>query len=825
MRHRSLIVLWVMVVLAAVQYTTAAVAGVAGTQRSTARYANASIPPSAGSAVELWVDPVNGSDSADGSSRSQALHTLAEAWRRIPAGVTLTTGYSILLVAGEYPESSIPTYWEDRHGTSSAPIVLRAVDSPRSARIQGSINLYDTEHLYLVDLVVENDGDVFHCELCRHLGIYNVEMDGGARQAHETIKINQSQHITIEQSDIHGSYENAIDFVAVQYATLRNNRIYDADDWCVYVKGGSAYITVEGNEIFNCGTGGFTAGQGTGFEYMVSPWLHYEAYAVRAVNNLIHDTAGAGLGVNGGYAVLYAYNTLYRVGTRSHLLEVVHGGRSCDGDAARCTANHAVGGWGPVTVGDEAKIPDRNVFIYNNLIVNPAGVQSQWQHLTVHGPIAPPAGLNVPSPAVTDDNLQIVGNVLWNGPASHALGIGEESGCQPTNPTCSAQQLLADNAINQVEPRFVDAAAGDFRVANPAELPEPHPLPDFPAWDPLTPSVPAVSDLRNRVEVDAMGRQRSGFDLVGALAKDEAPPAPSPTAAETSTPTAPLTPPAPAAGGALYLPLLQRQIGAAASPTATPVPATPVPTATPPAGVTPAPAGAVHLVALGDSLTEGDGDDGGGFPARLELFLQGVRSGSTVRNLGRSGWTSEGILQGVNGEPSQLSLALARLGETSGAKVATLWIGSNDLWYLYDARDEPMTDEQEQENLSTYTANVRTVVAQLHGAGARVLIGLLDDQSLRPVVANPPNPAEPAFPSISADDLTRMSQQVANYNAALRALAAETDNVAVVDFYNTTIFTDPATLADDGNHPNSAGYAAISALWQSLLSLWLEESK
>jgi hypothetical protein len=79
-----------------------------------------------------------------------------------------------------------------------------------------------------------------------------------------------------------------------------------------------------------------------------------------------------------------------------------------------------------VTVGDEAKIPDRNVFIYNNLIVNPAGVQSQWQHLTVHGPIAQPAGLNVPSPAVTDDNLQIVGNVLWNGRPASALGIGEE---------------------------------------------------------------------------------------------------------------------------------------------------------------------------------------------------------------------------------------------------------------------------------------------------------------------------------------------------------------------------------------------------------------
>jgi hypothetical protein len=34
-----------------------------------------------------------------------------------------------------------------------------------------------------------------------------------------------------------------VDFVAVQHGHLRNNRVYDAQDWCIYVKGGSAYIT------------------------------------------------------------------------------------------------------------------------------------------------------------------------------------------------------------------------------------------------------------------------------------------------------------------------------------------------------------------------------------------------------------------------------------------------------------------------------------------------------------------------------------------------------------------------------------------------------
>ena len=40
-------------------------------------------------------------------------------------------------------------------------------------------------------------------------------------------------------------------------------------------------------------------------------------------------------------------------------------------------------------------------------------------------------------------------------------------------------------------------------------------------------------------------------------------------------------------------------------------------------------------------------------------------------------------------------------------------------------------------------------------------------------------------------------------------------------FYATTIFADPATLSDDGNHPNGAGYDVIAALWAAALAQWL----
>ena len=107
-------------------------------------------------------------------------------------------------------------------------------------------------------------------------------------------------------------------------------------------------------------------------------------------------------------------------------------------------------------------IPDRSIYFVNNLIYNPAGVQSQWQQFAIFGPQMPSPDSNIPSPAVTDDNLRIQGNVLWNDQADHSLGIGEGSGCQPPNPTCNAEQLVADNYINTLEPRLVDPEHGDF---------------------------------------------------------------------------------------------------------------------------------------------------------------------------------------------------------------------------------------------------------------------------------------------------------------------------------------------------------------------------
>ena len=106
-------------------------------------------------------------------------------------------------------------------------------------------------------------------------------------------------------------------------------------------------------------------------------------------------------------------------------------------------------------------------------------------------------------------------------------------------------------------------------------------------------------------------------------------------------------------------------------------------------------------------------------------------------NYGHSGWDSSDLINGLNGEASQLNQAVA-----AHPNIALVWIGSNDLWYLYEYGPEPMTTAAEQDDLRNYTANIDTILRQLTSHGITVFIALLDDQSKRPVVADPPNPSQ-----------------------------------------------------------------------------------
>lgn len=430
--------------------------------------------------TEIFVDPHTGSDDRSGTSRASALRTITEAWNRIPSSQTLSTGYRINLLPGTYgdDEGETPSYWELKRGTASAPIIVRAADGQGTVTFITDINMANVSYFYLTNVMIKRGGDTFHCEGCDHILLRGNTLIGAPRGravgdvAHETVKFNQSQYIYIESNLIKGAEDNAIDWVAVQYGHIVGNDISDSQSWCTYVKGGSAYIRIEANEFSNCFEGGVTAGQGTGLEYMTSPWFRYEAYDVKIINNIIHDISGAALGVNGGYNILLAHNTAYRIGSRSHLVEVVFGSRSCDENAAACQSRVNAGAWGPAVIGSSNGQPigNRSVKILNNILYNPAGYTVGDQHFAIYGPQIPSAA-GIPSPQRSDVDLEMRGNLIWNGTVSHPLGIEDASqGCQSSNTTCNEAQLRADNFINVIEPEFLAPEQGDFRPKRSSDL-------------------------------------------------------------------------------------------------------------------------------------------------------------------------------------------------------------------------------------------------------------------------------------------------------------------------------------------------------------------
>lgn len=433
--------------------------------------------------TDYYVDPTSGDDDNQGTSRTSPRRTVSSLWNDIPANSTLTTGARINLLPGTYSSDHLPNYWENRSGSLAAPIILRAIDGYGTVTLSRDINMANISYFYLIGVEIKNRtsdgyGDAFHCERCDHILLRGNSFngapngrDGGGDIAHETIKFNQSQYVFIENNNIQGADDNGIDWVAVQYGHIRGNRIHDTQGWCMYVKGGSSYVLIESNLAYDCGEGGITAGQGTGFEFMESPWLRYEANYIKIVNNIIHDIYGAALGINGGFNVLVAHNTAYRVGSRSHLIEVVFGERTCDGDASACSSRASSGGWGPSQVGGDYSQPigNRNITIVNNVIYNPSGISSGSQHLAIYAPRTPTAS-GIPSPQRTDTNLIIQGNLFWNGTTAMPLGIEEDQGCVSSNPTCNESQLRADNRINSVEPDFQNAASLDFRPTAGGQL-------------------------------------------------------------------------------------------------------------------------------------------------------------------------------------------------------------------------------------------------------------------------------------------------------------------------------------------------------------------
>lgn len=439
-----------------------------------------------------------GNDANSGATRDQPVKTIGQAWSRIPAGELTGTGYRLMFLPGAYPcEGDCINYFSDRTGTYQYPVILTAADGAGTVTLLGGLNLKNVSYLYLTDLTLwagreagsAFGNNVLHIEDGHHILMRGLTLRGpvdcitdACNDMQEVLKINQADYVYLETSDLSGTFQTVLDYFSVQYGHIFGSRIHRSGGRCAYLKGGSAYFLVSGNDFYDCREAGFQAGEGSNLAFMQTPWLHYETYDVKVVNNVFHDIYGSGFGVHGSYNALVAYNTLYRVGLDDDvgrswaLFDAEQGIRGCTsaeefggdvGTRQRCQELLDLGAWGTSVLTSGQWIPNHSAYIYNNIFYNPAGATTHYTQFTVDGPVSPPPETrHIPDPSRTDDNLVVRGNIVWNAPLEYAGLIGtsngSDPGCAAGNPTCNEAQLLADNHVNIFEPQLTDPAHGDF---------------------------------------------------------------------------------------------------------------------------------------------------------------------------------------------------------------------------------------------------------------------------------------------------------------------------------------------------------------------------
>lgn len=203
----------------------------------------------------------------------------------------------------------------------------------------------------------------------------------------------------------------------------------------------------------------------------------------------------------------------------------------------------------------------------------------------------------------------------------------------------------------------------------------------------------------------------------------------------------------------------------------------------------------IDIVALGDSLTRGTGDEEGkGYVGHtIDMLKEKTDQKLLLRNLGIKGLTSNELLEQI--QQQEVGRQIKQ------ADHILISIGGNDLFQGGQALVE-LNEENVQKVQAHFSDNINTIlsdVRKLNGKATIYMIGLYN-------------------PFIELDNGADTSKIVRDWNFQTAAIAAEYPNTVLVPTFDLFQLKVNDYLYSDKFHPNSKGYKLIAERVASLIT-------
>ncbi|WP_066188254.1 MULTISPECIES: SGNH/GDSL hydrolase family protein [Gracilibacillus] len=197
-----------------------------------------------------------------------------------------------------------------------------------------------------------------------------------------------------------------------------------------------------------------------------------------------------------------------------------------------------------------------------------------------------------------------------------------------------------------------------------------------------------------------------------------------------------------------------------------------------------------HIVAIGDSLTQGvgDEDDNGGYVGILEDQLDEENIHVTFDNFGVRGNRTDHLLRRLEDNP-EITDSL------EDANMVLITIGANDIMQIMKDNFMNLTEEPFIEERQPYSDRLRQILEKIMETNPDANIYLLGFF----------NPFESYF-----SDIEELNQIVTRWNNASLQVTNNFEQVHYIPMQDIFQYTDEEVFSEDNFHPNHRGYQLMA---------------